>query len=153
MGAVVAAVVLAILLVGGAAIAQHSYNETGEQGQTLTETFDAGATGTIITFNESNREDPVYYEETVDVVLKNGETVIEGQDYLWLEDNGTLEVLDGELDNTTDNEITYTYRVPSERQTELQEQIAWLYSSAQWLPFVLIVLLVVLAMSMMGGLS
>jgi uncharacterized protein YdeI (BOF family) len=153
IGAVVAAILLAMMLVGGAAVAQISYNESAEQEQTFTETFDAGAAGTIVTFNESNMGNLYYYDDTVTVVTKNNKELVDGDDYEWFDENGTLKVLDGDLDNTTDNEITYSLREPTEQQTEIAENVAVIFGSAQWLPLVLVFLLVLLAVGALGGLT
>lgn len=153
IGAVVAAIVLAALLVGGAAVAQLSFEDTGIQETELTETFDAGPAGDIIHFNASDENGVLFYSETVTVVDKNGKEYIELQDYRWIEDNGTLEVLDGDLANTDQNEITYSYRTPSEEQDTVANALALLFNNAMWLPLVLIVLLVIIAAGMLGGLS
>jgi hypothetical protein len=154
IGAVVAAILLAILLVGGAAVAQISYQESGENQKELTETFDAGAAGTIVTFNESNKENIYYYDDTVTVVSKNNKQYEQGQDYNWIQSNGTLEVLDGDMDNTNDNEITYSFRSPSREQDAFAERVSLIFETAQWLPLVLIFLLVMLVAGSLGrGLS
>jgi hypothetical protein len=153
IGAVVAAILLAMLLVGGAAVAQISYQESGENQQELTETFDAGAAGTIIAFNESNKPNQYYYDDTVTVVSKNNKEYMQGEDYNWIQKNGTLEVLDGDLENTNDNEITYSFRAPSREQNAFAERVSLMFETTRYLPLLLILLLILLAVGGLGGLS
>lgn len=152
IGAVVAAIVLAMLLVGGGAVAQLAYEDTGDTYESFNETFDAGSAGSVVELNESNR-DGVFYGETVTVRNASGEEYLAGQDYEWNVDNGTLTVLDGDLVNATNNTIAYDYQAPSGQQTETADTLALLFNAGVYLPLILVVLLVLLGASALGGLT
>lgn len=152
LGAAVAAIVLAMLLVGGGAAAQLAYEDTGATDATFTETFDAGAEGDVITFDESNREN-VFYGENPTVTDTNGHEYLQGVDYRWYTENGTLEVLDGAMVNTTTNDIEYSYRAPSTQQSQIADTLALLIESGMYLPLVLIILVVLLGAAALGGLA
>jgi preprotein translocase subunit SecF len=153
IGAIVAAIILAILLVGGGVVAQISFNESAEQELSFTETFDAGDIGTIVKFNESDQGNKVYYDDTVVVKTKNNKELVDNEDYEWMEDNGTLKVLSDDLANTVDNEINYSYRAPTDQQQHIGNRVSHFYTTAKWLPFVLIFLLVMIVVGGLGGLS
>lgn len=150
MGAVIALVVVAIMIVGGAAMAQVAFEDTGDL-QSFSEGFNASSTGDLVVLNQSNREG-VYYQDTVNVTNESGSLMIDGQDYEWYEDNGTLEVLSTDLTNTNAT-IQYGYRVPSEQQRNVSGYLGSIFSSAAYLPYVLILLLVIIAASILGGLA
>lgn len=152
IGAVVAAIVLAIMLIGGGAVAQLAYEDSGATQEVVNESFDAGTAGSLVVLNESER-DGVFYGEDPVVVNATGQTYLAGQDYDWNERNGTLTVLDGDLVNTTNNTIEYSYTIPSESQTETANTLASLFSAGLWLPLILVVLLVMLAAGALGGLA
>jgi len=148
--AIVAVVVVAILLVGGGAVAQLSFVESGTSKE-YTETFDAGAIGDIITFNESNRDD-VIYEENVIVESKNNKLYVEGEDYTWYQNNGTLEVLSSNLANTTDNTIDYVVVAPTLKHRENADRIASLFSITQYIPLLLLIGLILIVLGVFGSL-
>lgn len=149
--AVVALIIVAIMLVGGAATAQFAVSSTGDK-RTFTEEFNTSAPGDIVEFNQSNVEE-VYYSDTVNVTDENGTLMRDGQDYEWIERNGTLRVLSGELENDTDATIRYSYRDPSPTQVNQASRIATLFDSALWIPLALLIALLVAALGVFGGLS
>lgn len=149
--AIVALVVVAILLVGGAATAQYAYEEVGDEVE-LNETFDAGDVGTYVYFDQSNRSGVNYVSE-VHVEGSNGDTYTETVDYRWYQDNGSLEVLSDELANSSNNEIEYGYQVPTRVQSQYADYVALIYQNAQYVPLLLFVVLILAVFGVFGGLS
>jgi uncharacterized membrane protein len=150
IGSIIAAVIIAIAILGAIGVANYQLQASGTE-TSYTETFDAGASGTLVTFNESDQPGS-YYSETVNVTTSSDQPATAGLDYEWIEANGTLRVLDGDLDNTTDNTITYDVRRPTSQQSTTAELVATLVNSGTALPLVLIVGLVVLGIGTLSNL-
>lgn len=148
-GAIIGLVVVAMVVIGGAAMAQVALEDTGEF-QGFSETFNVSNTDTLVVLNQSYKEG-VYYSDTVNVTNETGSHMIEGQDYEWHQDNGTLLVTSDSLVNNTAT-VDYSYRVPTEQQTQMASYLATLFGNAYALPFIFILLLVIIAGATLGGL-
>lgn len=149
-GAIIGLIVVAIVVVGGAAMAQFAYEDTGDL-QSQTESFNASNEGDLVILNESNRQG-VFYGDTANVTNESGELMLEGQDYEWFESNGTLQVQSQSLVNDTAT-VDYNYRIPSQQQTQMASFLAQIFDSAYAIPFIFIVVLVIGAALALGGLS
>lgn len=149
--AIVAVIILAIVLVGGGAMAQLALEENGVQ-RTYTEDFNTTTPGSTVTFTHS-LEPGVYYTDTVNVTDENGTRMREGYDYDWNTENGTLTVLNGPLENDTGATITYAYRDPTQSQTQTAQRLSFIYENAYALPLVGIIALVLLAISGLSSLT
>lgn len=134
-------------------MAQVAFEDNGEQFDE-TETFSTGSPGDIVEFNAS-AEPQIYFEEEVKVwnTTPNGDRMYEGTDYIWYEDNGTLEVLSQDLANQTDAEINYSYHLPSQTQRNFQTRIGTLFGIGQWVPLIFAVILILIAAGALGGLT
>lgn len=152
VGAVIAALVIAIGLLGTVGVAQYALANGGSE-QALTETFDPGTNETHVELNESNR-DGVYYSSSVDVTDENGSLMRPGTDYEWHQSNGTLTVLDGGgLDGDTEGTVEYSLRVPSEQQRNYASMIGQFVNASYALPLVLVVVLMVAGVAALSSLS
>jgi hypothetical protein len=149
--AIVALVLVAILLLGGGAIGQVALEESGTH-YDFNESFNTSTAGDVVAFKESNLND-VYYDDTVNVNDENGTDMIAQQDYEWDSENGTLEVLAGELENDTNATIGYGYRQPTQTQQEFSGHVATIYQSGIWIPLLLFLALLLAALGVFGGLA
>lgn len=152
VGAIIAALLVAVSLLAGAGVIHYSVSNTGDQ-TTYTETFDPGTNQTHVTLNESNR-DGVYYSSTVDVTDENGSVMRPGIDYKWHQSNGTLTVLNGgELDGDTEGAVEYSLRVPSSQQQSSASLLASWVNISYAIPLVFVVALVILGIGVLSNLS
>ena len=149
--AIVAVLLVSIFLVGGGAVAQLVYEDTGDH-TTVDESVDTGSIGTLVTLNDSNLEG-VFYDETVNVTNGSDVQMVPGDDYQWFEQNGTLEVLSQSLANETGATVQYDYRRPTQTQTAFADRFATLIDTGIWIPMVLVLGLLFAALGVFGGLS
>ena len=132
-------------------MAQYAFEESGTQ-ESYTQTFDAGSIGSFQYFNQSNRSG-VFYTESPIVEDNESAQYVEGQDYEWYSENGSLEITSQTLANTTNNTIDYSLTVPSQQQRQTAGFVATLLKGAKWIPLVLIVGLLVIVLGVFGGLA
>lgn len=152
VGAMLAAIIVAVSLLAGAGVVQYSLSNSGTE-HTYTEAFDPGTNQTDVVLNESNR-DGVYYDTTVSVTDENGSAMRPGIDYRWHESNGTLTVLDGgDLDGDTSGTIEYSLRIPSEQQKNSASLLGDWINASYAIPLIFVVGLVVVAVAVLGNLS
>jgi len=108
MRAIFAIFAIAILAIAGVQLFSSSLAASGDQIVVSNETFQPDA-GDVTQLEQSNR--PVFYNRSVAVADENGNRSIEGQDYRWIQDNGTVEALPGgNLEGDNSATITYGYR-------------------------------------------
>lgn len=107
---VVALVGVALVLVLGVVAVNGAYANTGPHTDT-SETFTPNA-GTVTTLNESNSP-ALVYDTTVTVTDENGTLMLEGDDYTWYEQNGTIKTLaGGRLEGDTEATIDWGWNAP-----------------------------------------
>lgn len=114
-------ILIPILAISGIYAVNSSFEDAGVDGEITGERFDGPAGGGLVSLEQSNRQN-VFYRGTVTVYNENGNLTVEGTDYIWHQDNGTLEVLaGGELDGVNNAEIDYGYDVPTVERREAAE--------------------------------
>jgi hypothetical protein len=147
--ALIGVVALALLVAGGAVAASYA-SVTSAEATALSENATSGAPGDEVVF-PSSETDGAYYSDTATVF--NGSTELQnGTDYTWNGTDGTLTVDSQAAANTT---LTANYTI-YERTTEQQSAAATLsslFGALAYLPFVLMVALVLLAVGVFGGVS
>lgn len=148
---IIAAVVVALVLLGGGIGVQYSMQEAGTQ-HNYTEEFDTGTVGSTVTFNESNI-DRVYYTERVTVTNESGENMLEGDDFEWYQENGTLKVSSSDLANNVNAQIDYSLRNPTDSQHTFATILGNIYQSGAYIPMLVILALVFLAIGTLGALT
>ena len=148
-GGIIAAVVLAAVLVGGAAVAQLAFVESAPS-DTTTDTFDTSGVGSTYAVSTVGE---VYFDDETNVTNGSGVGMVEPDDYVWYESNGTLEVQSDRMANEIDASIQYSFSRPTQQQSQLADQLATLFSAGYFLPVVIIVALIILAAGLLGGLS
>lgn len=146
-----ALVVVAIILFAAAAVADEGAARTGERTDVTAESFTPqGNTGDFIDLDNSN-SDELTYSDDVQVSDKNGNHSIEGQDYIWNEDNGTIKPLaGGNLEGDNSATIDYIIWNPTEQDENVRSIITTVIDSGQWIPLLLLVVLVVFAIGFFG---
>lgn len=131
---------LALVLVasGGVAGMDAALDDAGPRTDISGETFTPTA-GSVQQLDESNR-DGATYNETVAVADENGSPSVEGTDYEWFDQNGTIKPLaGGNLAGDSSATVSYAFREP----TATQEAFATTFSQiASVLPLVGVVVLV-----------
>lgn len=115
---IIALVALALLFILGIAGVQAAVLDSGQKVDFENEQFSADP-GNVTELNNSGLS--VVYEQsvTVDKVQNNGDrlTLIEGQDYEWIRDNGTVKTLSGgALEDGDTAEIDYGYSAPDQEE-------------------------------------
>lgn len=145
-------VVLVGMCVVGVGIATSYASVTTADDRVVNETNATGAgMNETVTFNSSNL-DGAYYSENATVLDENGTELDDPNDYVWHPENGTLTVQSSEAANES---LTANYTVweRSNEQQTVTATIAGLQQAGAWLPFVLFVGLLLVAMTTLGGLS
>lgn len=143
-------VLASLFLLGAGTVADDGLAHTGERTD-ISENFTPSVG--VVTLENSN-SDELTYSDDVTVKDKNGNHSIEGQDYLWHDNNGTVEVLaGGNLDGDNDASIDYTIWNPTQTDDDVGTVIADLVTTGSFIPLLLIVALVIGAVVVLGGLS
>lgn len=124
---------IAIVSVIAVAAFQAALATAGDRAVVRGETF-TPTTGSAISLDRSNL-DNAYYNGTVDVEDENGDQSFNGTDYIWYQQNGTIEPLaGGNLDGDTSATIDYSYRRTTERQRTLAGLLATIPKTSSILP-------------------
>lgn len=146
-----ALVVVAILLFAAAAIADEGAAKTGERTDIVDESFTPqGNTGQFIQLDNSDADQLTYSDDVV-VNDKSGNHSIEGADYEWNEENGTIKPLaNGNLEGDNTATIDYTIWNPTEQDDDVRRTLATVINTGQWIPLLLLVVLVVFAIGFFG---
>jgi len=146
--AIIALVFVAILLVGTATAVTYASKQTAEEID-LNESTTTGSIGTLASFPNSNIEG-AYYSPNATLKDENATLLTNGTDYRWYQTNATFEVLSNETANET---VTgeYTLYEPSERQKAITTLLADTLFGASFVPLLLIIALVVIALAVFGG--
>jgi len=148
--ALIGVVALALLVAGGAVAASYA-TVTSADATDLSENATSGAPGDEVRFPSSETEG-AYYSDTATVYNNTTELEGDGTDYRWNNDTGTLDVTSQAAANTT---LTANYTI-YERTTEQQSAaatLASLFGALAYLPFVLMIGVVLLAVGVFGGVS
>jgi len=107
--------VIAIAAAAAPAALSATLDEAGEQTTIDNETWTPSA-GSVTTLEQSNLANTDYDDDVV-VTGENGNRVYEGDDYVWIEGNGTIKtVTGGELDGDASAEISYGYQQTTAQQ-------------------------------------
>lgn len=113
--AIVAALALVVLAIGGAYMVEASLESAGDDTTITDESFTPSA-GVVISLDESQR-DGAYYSHNVTVYDENSTEMDPGTDYTWFVGNGTIKPLvGGDLANDASATITYGYQQTTERE-------------------------------------
>lgn len=112
--------IIGIVLVGGVAVwgLQAAAADAGAETTIDGETFTPDA-GNVTELDHSNLAD-TYYSESVTVRDGGGNLVDPGADYVWDEDNGTIQTVSGgALDGASSATISYDYQTTTSDQNAL----------------------------------
>jgi len=150
--ALIGVIALALLVAGGAVAASYA-TVTSADDAALSENATSGGIGDRVAFPSSNT-DGAYYSDSAMVTNESSgvELTGNGTDYTWVSENGTLVVESQNAANTT---LRANYTI-YERTTEQQSAAATLsslFGALAYLPYVLMVAVVLLAVGVFGGLS
>lgn len=144
------ALVFVALLITGSAIAINYSAETTAPEYDVNESTTTNGIGTIASFPNSSI-DNAYYSDTAKVTNATDGSVLEnGTGYEWLNSNGTLKVLSQDAANTTVY-ADYTFSEPNSEQETAITTIADLQFALSYLPWLLIIALIVITMTILGG--
>ena len=148
--AIIALVFVALVMVAGAIAVDYSAEETAPE-YDVNESTTTGSIGTIATFPNSSLEG-AYYSETATVTNSSGVVLDNATDYRWYASNGTLTVLSQDAANQTVY-ADYTLSDPTQEQQTVSRGLAFLTNTGAYIPLVLFVGLLVIALSLFGGLA
>jgi hypothetical protein len=150
--AIIALVVVALILAGGALAVTYSTKTTADDTQ-LSEQNEStvGGINTTVTFPNSS-VDGAYYSKNATVTNSTDVELDSPGDYRWFEENGTLEVKSQAAANETLT-ANYTIYERTERQQQASTILAYLFQSGAWIPMLLFLGLLVIALGIFGGLS
>lgn len=113
--AIAAIFALLILAVGGGYALEASLENAGDDTLIVNESWTPNA-GSITVLNESERGG-AYYSNQTTVYDENGTLMDRGDDYLWFQNNGTVQaVVGGNLDGDSSALITYEYQQTTAEQ-------------------------------------
>lgn len=134
---------IAVLLAGATVAFDAQLADSGTDVQVENESF-TPTSGTVITLNESARDD-VIYNESVTVRDENDTVMTAGSDYRWFANNGTVKpVAGGDLAGDANATVTYGYLDTTEgaiRGSNVVAQIPSLFGMALPLGAVLLFIL------------
>lgn len=147
-------VLVSLLLLGAGAVADEGVGHTGERTDIVEEEFTPqGNIGSVISLDNSN-SDELTYSDDAEVKDMNGNHSIEGEDYEWNANNGTIRPLSGgNLDGDNTATINYTIWNPTQQDDDIAGTIATLVDTGGFIPLLLLVALVVGAVVVLGGLT
>lgn len=148
-GAIIAVVFVALALIGGGIVAAYSSQTTATE-YDATESVTTGGIGNITELDNSTNA--YYWSDDVDIETSNNKLLVAGEDYDWHSDNGTFTVLSSDAANT-DLTVSYSYGAQSESQETATNTIGMLLEAGAYIPFLLILALVFIALAVFGGLS
>lgn len=122
--AILAAVFFIILMtVGASAISYQGevLGHTYDSNETINADSSAFAAGEVYETTNANIDDAVYDDDSKIVVTDaNGVEVVEGEDYEWNENNGTIAILSGSsLTDDASLDIEYGFTIRSDQQGEV----------------------------------
>lgn len=143
-----------ILLVGGIVV-QGAYDRSGKLYQIDDETITGNPSldPGVYTLDNSNIAD-AHYRETVTVTNSTGTVImVEDQDYIWHENNGTIEVIaGGRLDGSDQMVVDYKFTIPgAEGETELLEIYSAQLTFSSALILAMFAALFIAGMKVFGG--
>jgi len=147
-GTIIAVVFIALALIGGGIVAAYATQSTA----TDTETADNITTNGIGTISQVNNSTSDYYFSDTPRITNGSNLLISEQDYDWNKNNGSFEILSSDAANTTLS-VRYAYGAQSDSQQSATNILALIIESGAYIPFLLILALVILSLSVMGGLS
>lgn len=108
---IVVLVSLAIILLAGVTGINAAVKASGPATTVSGENFTPNA-GNITELSQSNVKTAIYDRQVV-VLDEDGTRMLEGNDFVWYEDNGTLMTIEGgDLDGDTTASISYGYNEP-----------------------------------------
>lgn len=150
--AIIAVVFVALVLTGGAIAVQHASQTTADK-HAPNVTAQSGSPGEIVTLDNSS-VDGAYYSDTATVTNESSGAQLDGNgtDYTWYTDNGTLRVDSQDAANATLH-VDYEYWTRTETQIETTGVVNSIIQSGAWIPLVLVIALLLVGLTALGGLS
>jgi len=126
--------VIALLAIGiiamGALVGVNAALGDNERTTSVTEESWTPDPGNVTTLNKSNI-DAATYNESVEVYDSNMNPVKAGDDYVWFEENGTVQAVEGgTLDGEPEAFITYSYTSPPVEQLRMANLMSLIPNSA-----------------------
>lgn len=149
-GTIIAVVFIALALVGGAIVASYASSETVlDRGGSDEITTNGIGTATPL----PNSTDAYSWSDSVEVENTTSNRLLVAEtDYNWNKNNGSVTPLSQDAANTTLN-VEYEYGSPSESQQEATNLLSMILDTGAWIPFLLVLALIILSLSIFGGLS
>lgn len=145
--ALVAIFALIIVAAGGVYGLEAALQTAGDDRTITRESFTPDP-DVVIELDNSNR-DNVYYDRQVAVFNNSDVRMVEGVDYIWFHENGTIKPLSGgNLASDVNGEITYNFSVPTESQRGLTSILGLL---PQVIGLVIPAFVVVIALAFLRG--
>lgn len=151
MQSIIAVIFIALILVGGAIAASVASQSTATKYTNVTDTLQSDSIGTILETN--NASEDYYYSDNATVVNgSSGNTLSDPSDYEWYNTNGTLKINSANAANTELN-VTYDWWERSETEITATENIGVLLETGAWIPFMIIVALLMSILFTTGALA
>lgn len=149
---IIAIIFVAIVLLGGGIAAQYA-DKTAADKYAPNETATSAGVGTVLTLGNSS-VDGAYYSDTAKVTNQTSGVVLDGggADYTWNEGNGTVTIESQDAANTG-LYVDYGWWDRSDTQQDTTRLIASILESGTWIPMLLVLGLVLIALAALGGLS
>lgn len=133
-----------LVLVGGIAV-DAQYRSAGDRISVTNESWSADP-GNVTTLSDSNLN--VEYDRSVEVRNSNLDPMLAGEDYEWIDDNGTVKALSsGRLSDGESAFINYSYANPSDSQDGLAQLAAGQFEIAKYVALLLVVAALVAALA------
>lgn len=155
MSRVLAVVVIALLLLGGATAVDTAYSENGREYNYTDEEFDPEPAGDWTDLDESNVAAASYFETDQVTVTHQGDELVYGEDYRWNQQNGTvMAVAGGDLDQSSFSQlpqIDYGYHIPRGEQDDVLSLFVAAWDVTPVLLFALMCGLALMAIVRFGG--
>lgn len=148
-----AAAIVAILVLSGIVAVDVAYGASGPAHEIENETFTPADAGNVTQLDASELNG-VRYVEATDVVVtdENGTHMVAGEDYEWVDANGTVRTLaGGRLVGDTTANATYGYAAPTSMQRSLAELFGGTFETARLLVLVLTVGFILVSIRALGA--
>lgn len=152
--AALALILVSSLLLGATVVADEGLARTGERTDVVQEEFTPNNNEDTWVKLDNSDSDELTYSDKVEVKDQNGNHSIRGEDYEWNTTNGTVKPLSGgNLDGDASAEINYTIWNPTDQDEDVGDLIVTFINAGQWIPLLLLVILVIIAIAVLGGLA
>lgn len=149
MQSFIAVVFVALVLLGMGISLSVASQSTATKYDNVTDTLSSGAINTTLATDNASIEGAYYSDNATVVNASSNLKLSSPSDYLWYNTNGTLKINSQDAAKTTLN-VTYDWYERTDTQITITDTVSQLTAAGAYIPFLLIVALLMAILGMMG---